>query len=287
MAGATPSFLIVGGTGLVGAAIRVGLSKRGAGVRVTTRHRNTSEIPNTEWVQCDVCGDTLPGNLFADIQRAFLMAPTGHVDQYSILSPLILAAKRAGVERVVLMTAQGVDASDEIPFRKAELELRDAGIKFAILRPAWFMQNFHTFWGEALRRRGRIEVPAGEGKVVFVDTRDVAAVAEALLTADSIENCEIDVTGGEVLDHAQAASILSDATGHKIQYEDIEPACFLRNLVADGIAPDYAALIAAMFDEVRAGGPICTTGHVQRLTGHAPRSLFSYGRDHSEQLRPR
>jgi uncharacterized protein YbjT (DUF2867 family) len=286
MAGATPRFLIVGGTGLVGGAIRVGLSKRGAGVRATTRHRDTSEVPNTEWVQCDVCGDGLPVNLFAGIQRAFLMAPTGYVDQYSILSPLILAAKRAGVERVVLMTAQGVDASEEIPFRKAELELRDAGIDFAILRPAWFMQNFHTFWGEAIRRAGRIEVPAGKGKVVFVDTRDVAAVAQALLTADSIENCEIEVTGQEVLDHAQAASILSDATGHKIEYEDIEPGRFLRRLISNGIAPDYAASIAAMFDEVRTGAPICTTEHVQRLTGHAPRSLFCYARDHSEQLRP-
>jgi uncharacterized protein YbjT (DUF2867 family) len=286
MAGTTPRFLIVGGTGLVGAAIRVGLLKRSSGLRATTRHRNRSEVPNTEWVQCDVCGDTLPTNLFAGIQRAFLMAPSGHVDQYSILSPLILAAKRAGVERIVLMTAQGVDASDEIPFRKAELELRDTGINFAILRPAWFMQNFHTFWGDVIRRKGRIEVPAGKGKVVFVDTRDVAAVAEALLMADSIENCEIDVTGQEVLDQAQAASILSDATGHIIQYEDIEPGRFLRKLISDGIAPDYAALIAAMFDEVRAGGPICTTDHVQRLTGHAPHSLFSYGRDHSEQLRP-
>jgi uncharacterized protein YbjT (DUF2867 family) len=149
------------------------------------------------------------------------------------------------------------------------------------------MQNFHTFWGDAIRRRGRIELPAGKGKVVFVDTRDVAAVAEALLTADSIENCEIDVTGQEALDHAQAASILSDATGNKIEYEDIEPGRFLRTLISDGIAPDYAALIAAMFDEVRAGGPIRTTDHVQRLTGCAPRSLFSYGRDHSEQLQPR
>jgi uncharacterized protein YbjT (DUF2867 family) len=287
MAGTTPRFLIVGGTGLVGGAIRTGLSKRSAGVRATTRHPNTTAVSNTEWVQCDVCRDTLPTNLFADIQRAFLMAPTGHVDQYAVLSPLILAAKRAGVERIVLMSAQGVDASDEIPFRKAELELRHAGIDFAIIRPAWFMQNFHTFWGDAIRRRGRIELPAGKGKVVFVDTRDVAAVAEALLTADSIENCEIDVTGQEALDHAQAASILSDATGNKIEYEDIEPGRFLRTLISDGIAPDYAALIAAMFDEVRAGGPIRTTDHVQRLTGCAPRSLFSYGRDHSEQLQPR
>jgi uncharacterized protein YbjT (DUF2867 family) len=287
MAGTTPRFLIIGGTGLVGGAIRVALSKRSAGVRATTRHRKLSDVSNTEWVQCDVCRDTLPTHLFTDIQRAFLMAPTGPVDQYAILSPLILAAKRAGVERIVLMTAQGVDASDEIPFRKAELELRDAGIGCAIIRPAWFMQNFHTFWGEAIRRRGRIELPAGKGKVVFVDTRDVAAVAEALLTAESIEDCEIDVTGDEVLDHAQAASMLSDATGNAIEYEDIEPDRFLRTMIAEGIESDYAALIAAMFDEVRAGGPIRTTDHVRRLTGRAPRSLFTYGSDHSEQLRRR
>jgi uncharacterized protein YbjT (DUF2867 family) len=286
MAGSTPRFLIVGGTGLVGGAIRAGLSKRGADVRVTSRRPITSKLSDAEWISCDVCAP-LPAQMFAGIHRAFLMAPTGHADQYSILSPLLRAARRAGVERVVLMTAQGVDSSDEIPFRKAELELRGAGIDFAIIRPAWFMQNFHTFWGEGIRSRGRIEVPGGNGKLVFVDTRDVAAVAEALLIADSIENREIDVTGQEALDHAQAAAILSQATGRKIEYEDVDPGRFLRNLIANGIAPDYAALIGAMFEEVRAGGTIRTTDHVRRLTGHPPRSLSSYGRDHSEQLRPR
>lgn len=279
-----PRFLIVGGTGLVGGAIRESLSKRGALVRATTRHRNAPEIQNTEWVQCDVCTKTVPANLFAGIERAFLMAPAGLVDQFAVLSPLILAAKRAGVERIVLMTVQGADVSDEIPFRKAELELRVAGINYGILRPAWFMQNFHTFWGDDIRRKGRLELPAGKGKVVFVNTRDVAAVAEALLMADSIENCEIEVTSQEVLDHARAASILSHATGRTIHYEDIEPSHFLRKLISDGIAADYAALIAAMFEEIRAGGPISTTQHVQRITGHAPRNLFSYGRDYSEQL---
>jgi uncharacterized protein YbjT (DUF2867 family) len=283
MAGRTPRILIVGGTGLVGGAIRASLSKQGVAVRATTRHGNASDR-HVEWVQCDLVGATVPPNLFAGIQCAFLMAPTGHVDQYSILSPLILAAKRAGIERIVLMTAQGVDASDEIPFRKAELELCAAGISYGILRPAWFMQNFHTFWGDDIRRKGRLELPAGKGKVVFVDTRDVAAVAEAMLTAASIERCEIEVTGREVLDHAQAASILSDATGRTIHYEDVDPGHFLRKLISDGIAPDYAALIAAMFDEVRTGGPLGTTDHVQRLTGRAPRSLYAYGQDHSEQF---
>ena len=123
--------------------------------------------------------------------------------------------------------------------------------------------------------------------MVFVDTRDVAAVAEALLTADFIENCEIEVTGQEVLDHAQAASILSAATGHEIRYEDIRPDRFLQALISGGIEPDYAALIAAMFEEVRGDGPVRTTNEVQRWTGQAPRTLFTYARDHSEQLRPR
>lgn len=284
---AIPRFLIIGGTGLVGGAIREGLARQGALVRTTTRHCNPPEAPNTEWVQCDICTDTVPTELFAGIKRAFLMAPTGHIDQYSILSPLILAARRAGVERIVLMTAQGVDASDEIPFRQAELELHGTGINYGILRPAWFMQNFHTFWGEDIRRKGCIEVPAGQGRVVFVDTRDIAAVAVELLMADFIENCEVDVTGQDVLNHTQAASILSDATGQTIHYVDVEPSHFIRKLVSDGIAPDYAALIAAMFDEIRAGAPICTTDHVRRITGRPPRSLFSYAKDHSEHLRQR
>jgi uncharacterized protein YbjT (DUF2867 family) len=49
----------------------------------------------------------------------------------------------------------------------------------AILRPAWFMQNFsETFLKPA---GGAIAVPAGDGAAAFVDADDITAVASPTL----------------------------------------------------------------------------------------------------------
>lgn len=37
-------------------------------------------------------------------------------------------------------------APPEAPFRKLELELENSGLKYNIIRPNWFMQNFQTYW---------------------------------------------------------------------------------------------------------------------------------------------
>ncbi|MEZ4815305.1 MAG: hypothetical protein R3A80_08900 [Bdellovibrionota bacterium] len=39
------------------------------------------------------------------------------------------------------------NASEETPFRKAEVELENSGLNYNIIRPNWFFQNFNTFLG--------------------------------------------------------------------------------------------------------------------------------------------
>jgi uncharacterized protein YbjT (DUF2867 family) len=278
--------LVTGGTGAVGSEVVKRLLSAGVPVRATTRRPPLDPgTAGVEWLPFEVgargaeCGRLLDG-----IERVFLMAPTGYVDQYALLSPWIEAARVSRVARVVLMTAQGVDADDRIPFRRAELELIDAGLGYAILRPAWFMQNFHTFWGHGIRRQGVLAVPAGDGRLVFVDTRDVAEVAATLLLADSVEDQAVDVTGPEACDHAYAAAVLAAATGRSVRYENVAPEVCFRTLVAWGMPDDYAGLVLEMFAEVRDGGAVNVTNVVERITGHRPRDLATYARDYRAHL---
>jgi uncharacterized protein YbjT (DUF2867 family) len=277
--------LVTGATGVVGGEVLKHLRAAGVAARATTRHaRSTPAKSDIEWVRYEV-GDTgAEHRALEGVERAFLMAPTGPADQYAVLSPWIRAAQNSGVSRIVLMTAQGVDADDRIPFRKAELELIDAGIGYAIVRPAWFMQNFHTFWGDAIRREGVLALPAGDGEIVFVDTRDVGEVAATLLLSESPGNRAVDVTGPSACNHAEAAAILSAAIGRPIRYEDVAPESCLRSLLASGMPREYARLVLDMFAEIRGGAATQVTHAVEEITGRRPRDLAAYARDYRDQL---
>jgi uncharacterized protein YbjT (DUF2867 family) len=62
------------------------------------------------------------------------------------MGPFVTAAADAGVRRIVVMTAMGVDqAPDDAPLRRAELAAENSALASVVLRPNWFMQNFLTF----------------------------------------------------------------------------------------------------------------------------------------------
>jgi uncharacterized protein YbjT (DUF2867 family) len=108
------SFLIVGASGQVGSGIARFLREAGHSVRATT-----SKAPRSpDQVQVDLLTGKGLDEAFKGVQRAFFMSPGGYTDQYQVLSPLIRKAKEAGLEKVVLMTAMGVEANEAAPFRR-------------------------------------------------------------------------------------------------------------------------------------------------------------------------
>ncbi len=277
--------LVLGGTGTVGREVVKLLRERGVAVRATTRDvEGAPRLGGVRWVRLTQPGNADP-RILAGAAGLFLMAPSGYADQYALLSPWIRAASLANVARVVLMTAQEVNDAEQSPFRRAELELIASGIPHTIVRPNWFMQNFHSYWGEEIRRSGTIALPAGDGKIAFIDARDIAAVSVAQLLAEKITCGTFVLTGPQALDHAQAARILSSATGRQITYRSTDPDEFGKTMSgANGMPEDYVRSLLDMFTAVRAGAAAGVTGHVERLTGRAARSLADYALDYRESL---
>jgi uncharacterized protein YbjT (DUF2867 family) len=73
--------------------------------------------------------------------------------------------------------------------RRAEQVLRESFIPFTILRPNFFMQNFIVFFSHTIKSQDSLYIPAGDGKVSFVDARDIALVAAKLLISDEAGPC--------------------------------------------------------------------------------------------------
>lgn len=270
------SFLIVGASGQVGSGVARFLREGGHAVRTTTGKPPQSP----DQVRVDLLAGQGLDAAFKDVQGAFFMSPAGHLDQYAILSPLIRKAKEKGLEKVVLMTAQGADADPASPFRRAEVELEKSGLAYGIIRPSWFMQNFATYWLHDIRARGAIRLPAGSGKTAFIDTRDIAETAAALLTGERFANRAFVLTGPKPLDHGEVARILSAATGKEIGYQDITPAEFRHGLLAAGVPEGYADLLVLLVGFLKEGYVANATDGVQTILGRAPRSFEEFAKDY-------
>ena len=280
------TFLVVGATGTVGSGIVEALVAQGHAVRAaTSRREKVGREGSVETVLLDLASGEGTREAFEGVDRAFLLAPPGYADQHRLLSPLVAEAARRKLDKVVLMTAMGADAADT-PFRRVELELERSGLRYNIVRPNWFMQNFHTFWLQGINEQGKILLPAGQAKVSFIDARDIAAVAVRLLTANDLGNGAFDITGPEALDHDQVARILSAETGRKISYEEIAPDVLRQGLLAGGVPPDYAEFLLVILGFLAQGYAQRKTSSVNELLGREPIRFEQYARDHRAAWNP-
>ncbi len=277
------NFLVIGSTGTVGAHVVRSLLDQGHAVRAATR--DPARAPQgTTGVTLDLADASTFGPALEGADGVFLLSPTGHLDAHGLLAPFLGAATERA-SRVVLMTAQGVDFSDEIPLRRLEIDLEKSGAPYGVLRPTWFSDNFASYWGPGIRAAGRIAVPAADARSAFVDARDIGASAAALLTGPESDLGRAHVlTGPAALTYAEAAKILSAVIGREVTYEAIDDAKFIEEMVAAGVPAGYAQLLAGLFAGVRAGSASTTSDAVEHLTGRAPRSLETWARDHRAQF---
>ena len=274
------TILVLGSTGNVGAPLVQALVEKGATVRAASRQATT--VPGATPVRFDYADAATHGPALDGADAVYILAPTGTIDAPAVLNPVLDAAVARGV-KVVLQTAMGVNADDAIPLRQVELKLERSGVPSVILRPNWFADNFHLFWGHDIRQ-GRIAVPAGDGRTSFIDARDIALAASGALTESRFDGRAFDLTGPEALSYAEAATVLSGATGRPIRYDAIDDRTFVANLEAGGVPKAYAEFLAAIFHPVREGWTAQATDAVDQLAGRRPRTLATYARDNAHRL---
>lgn len=269
------TFLVIGAGGNVGSEVSRLLEAAGHTVRrATSRQPGPGQVPVNL-----VTGEGLR-DAVAGADGVFLLSPPGHTNQDQLLGPVVDAAKALGVHKVVLLTAMGADADPNGAMWKAERHLEQSGLTWNVIRPNWFMQNFHTFWLHGIKTAGVIQLPTGAAKGSFIDARDVAAVAAVLLQGDTHANRAFDLTGDEALDHDQVAVLLSQALGRTIRYEDITPETMRPGLLAAGLPADYADFLLTILHFFKLGYAERVTSAVRDITGAAPRRFTTYAHDY-------
>jgi len=270
------TILVIGASGVVGSEVVKNLKAAGHSIRTTTS--KPSKDKNVVTVNL-ATGEGIR-DAFEGVDRAFLMSPSGYGDQYQVLSPLIQESKRRGLKKVVLMSAFGANASESTPLRRSEVELEKSGLKYNIVRPNWFMQNFNTFWVHGIRNESTIALPVGDAKTSFIDTRDIGAVIAKLLTSEKYDNRAFDLTGAQALSHAEVAEEISSALDKKIVFKDIEPSVLRAGLLSAGVPVDYTDFLLVIMNYLKLGYNSAVLPTVKELLGREPISFKQYTQDY-------
>jgi uncharacterized protein YbjT (DUF2867 family) len=282
--------LVTGSTGLIGSEVLRLLSRAGVPARALVRNPSRGQaLPGVTWVNGDLAKPETLGSIFAGCTKLFLL--TGNVEDASELQRhAIAAARHAGVAHVVKLSAFGASAHSNSTIgrmhHQIERELQESGLPWTMLRPHHFMQNLLS-QADNIINDGVVYSSSGDGKIPFVDTRDIAAVAVVTLTEPEHTGKKYVITGGEALSYRQATDILGKAIGRPLRFID-EPVEEARARLTRAGQPLWLVdSMLAIATYQRAGGPTETiTSVVADLTGKPPRTFAAFAHDHAAAFLP-
>ena len=263
--------LVLGATGKTGSRVANRLLSRGLPVRTAARSGADAHF---DWDDPGTYAPALHG-----VNRVYLLGPVMRTHFADQVSAFLDQAEAAGARHVTYLSAYGTgSAPPETAMRRVELDLLGRpGLTHAILRPAWFMQNFSETFLQPID--GAIVVPAGGGAEAFVDAGDIAAVASATLADPQAHaGAQYALTGPDALTFAEAAKIISAVSGQAIDYTDIDRDEWVAAAVAGGVPAEYGAVLRKLTETVASGRGSRPSNDIEKVTGAPPASFADFAR---------
>jgi uncharacterized protein YbjT (DUF2867 family) len=254
--------LVMGATGTVGRRV-VG---RLQGIGQTVRPAARQSSPRFDWNDSATWDPSLEG-----VGAAFVMAPDG-VD---IAPDWFDHARRAGVERLVLLSSQGIEEMGDQRLLSAEEAIKKWPGTWTIVRPDWFDQNFDEGVLRDAVMAGEVALPVGDMKQAFNDAEDIAAVMSTSLTGDGHNGQTYELSGPDALSFREATEIVSDASGRPVRFSG-DADRYIEVMTGYGLERSEVLQQVGAFEALAAGGDSEVTDIVARLTGEHPIAFRDY-----------
>lgn len=194
------------------------------------------------------------------------------------LNPFVDAACAAGVTHIVFLSVLGADTKQWVPHRKVELHLMASGNVWTIRRPGFFAQNLQDAYRLDIAEDRRLYVPAGHGRVAFLDVRDAAQVAARVFESpEQFRGLALTLTGPEALAFNDVATTLTSALGVPIRYNAATIVGYFWHLVWRRRLSAMQALVQTVLHTgLRKGDAERVDATVNSLLGRPAGSLAAY-----------
>lgn len=281
----TEKFLITGATGKTAELVIAQLRAKGADVRALVRDVTKAAALKDEGVelaQGDFDHPDALARALEGVTSVFLVTPAdkdaaGMVDRF-----LAVATKSASKPRVVRLSA--IKGSDQGPtdntrtHGRADRAIQDSGLPYVILRPNYFMQNFFGS-AETIMTSGMMFQAMGDGRLGFIDVRDIADVAVAVLLDRSWDRGVYELTGPASVSFHDVAREVGAALGREVKYVPVTTEQVRETIVGMGWGEWTAGVLADYSAAYAKGWGDFTTTFVERIAGHPARSVAQFARE--------
>jgi uncharacterized protein YbjT (DUF2867 family) len=282
--------LVTGATGTVGRHLLDALLA--AGQRPTALVQSPQRAAGLPaGAQAVVGGFADPDSLdraMTGVERVFLLCPNvpAQVDHETAV---IDAAVRAGVHRIVKLSAHGADEHAPVAFWQwhaaVEAHLRSVDVPFVALRPTFSMANILGH-ADQVSAQHVVFAPSVSAPIAMVDPRDVADVAAHLLTAPELDTDEVlELSGPDAVTFDDMASCITTLTGWPVSYRPGTAEEVTAYLAATGVPMFVTNQILAIFQSLQSGAQAVPVSTVQDLLGRPAGTLRGFLAQHVAAFR--
>jgi uncharacterized protein YbjT (DUF2867 family) len=199
---------------------------------------------------------------------------------------VVEAAKRAGIKRLVQMSALGARADGAAEYQitkwKGEEEVRGSGIAYCILRPSLIFgegDGFVTQMMETMRSAPLFRPVPGDGKPkfrpVFID--DMTTCFARALTVEAATNQTVELGGADELTLNEVLAEIARCAGVRKPAVHVPmPLMFAGAAVAEKLLKNPPVTVGQL--KMLREGSTCDIGPMTRVFGFNPRGFTGCGR---------
>jgi uncharacterized protein YbjT (DUF2867 family) len=157
--------------------------------------------------------------------------------------------------------------------------IEESGVPWTVLRPGPFALNCRNWWARQIRNGDVVRWFHGAAQTAAVHEQDVAAVAVRALCDSRHERRDYVLTGPESLTQREQLTIIGDAIGRNLVFDEVSPAIARQKVlagwpawVADMLLSAYAAVVDR---------PALVTSAIEDVTGTPARTFREWATDHA------
>lgn len=180
---------------------------------------------------------------FTGIDKLMIISTLSVGRRYIQHQAAIDAAKAAGVKHIIYTSSGGATHENPAIIAKdhvlTEEALKASGLKYTIMRDSLYAESVAVKMGFRAYQSGVWATACGEGRLAPISKDDCTEVAIKLLTEDGHENKTYELTGPELVSMRNAAKLLEETSGKKIEFKIISLQELDEVLTQMGIPKDY------------------------------------------------
>lgn len=258
-------------------------------VDFTVASRSLKHLPEgVKGLQLDYDNATMMELALKEKEILFLKLPIGAQFLERTLNTL-KAARLNGVRFVLGVSVLGASPHSPYMYQRVygewEQLLAESKLRYCFLRPNILMQSFVEWYRNELEA-GTVFLPEGEGRVSFIDARDVAEMAAKVLMHPMIYHRQVlEITGQRAFSNAETMSFLSFHAERRINYVPVTEDAALKSDHLRGVSDWEKEFILSRHQAVKSGQLSWISGHFEKIMGKPQRRFEDFCAELGEKLK--